>query len=234
MDRDLSDQLERVEELLNDLEKEFNKILLSKEISGRAKNITHEVIEKLSNILDQVAKRLWDQYVLQNLTEEEKVRARVYFPIAKDQHSFDSIIGRSLKNFKEKYPKLYAYYLSKQSFVVGNSWISNLRDIAGKKHIGLVPQRRTEVTHMTIASNAGTVHFISENVTFGPGVAILGASVDPNTQRIIPTLGVEEKVEKWVTFVIEKYEVDALQFCKDSFKNVKSMIEELGQPFKLP
>lgn len=234
MNIDLSNQLDRVEELVVDLENEFNKILLSKEVSGRAKNITHEIIEKLSNILDQVARKLWDNYISSGLTDQEKKKTRIYFPIAKDQSSFDSILGRSVRGFKTKCPNLYSYYLSKQPFVSGNNWISVLRNIAGEKHIGLVAQKRTEATHITIASSAGTVHLISESVKFGPGVAILGAPIDPVTQRIIPTPGVEEKIEKWVSFVIEQYNVDALQFCKESYKNVKAIVTELGDQFKLP
>lgn len=233
MNKDLSDQLDRVEELVDELEKEFNKVFLAKEISGRAKNITHEIIEKLSNILDQMARKLWEKYVSKNLTNGERKKARVYFPIAKDKNSFDSILGRSVKDFKENYPSLYAYYLSKQPFTSRDNWLSILRDIAGEKHIGLVPQKREEITHMTIASNTGTVHFISENVKFGPGVAILGAPVDPATQRIIPTPGVEEKIEKWISFVIDKHNVDALQFCKESNKKVKILVDELDEQFNL-
>src|SRR5258706_11080650 len=106
MDKDLSDQLERVEELIGELETELNKNLYAKEISGRGKNITQEVVEKLSNILDQVARKLWSKCVLSDLTEEEKKKARVYFPVGKDLSSFNSILGRALKDFKEKYPEL--------------------------------------------------------------------------------------------------------------------------------
>lgn len=224
----LKAQLTRINELISDLETEYDKCLDEKDVSDRARVVTHEVIEKLSNILDQTARKIWEKYLAVNLTDKDRQKAMIYFPKSKDKHSFDSTIGRwMIRDLKKSNPKIFYFFLSRQSFThESNKWLEILGQLATQKHIGLVPQKREEITHIKISSQSGTVHLISEHVKFGHGVSILGAPVDPNTQRIIPTPGVEEKVEKWVSFVLEGYGLDALGFCKDSYNKVKNIIEE--------
>ena len=89
------------------------------------------------------------------------------------------------------------------------------------------------ITNIKYSSQFGTVQFIAENVRFGQGVNILGAPVDPNTQRIIPTLGVTETIDKWVAFVLEGYDINAFEFCKDSYSNVKNIVGQAIEKFGL-
>ena len=224
----LKAQLERTNELIIELETEYDKCLDKKDVSDRAGVVTHEVIEKLSNILDQSARMIWRKHLAISLTDQDKRRAMIYFPKSKDRHSFDSTIGRwMIKDLEKNNPKIFNFFLSKQPFLSSNNnWLEILGQLASQKHIDLVPQKKEEITHIKISSKAGTVHLISEQVKFGSGVSILGAPVDPNTQRIIPTPGVEEKIEKWVSFVLEGYGLNALEFCKDTYNKVKNIVEE--------
>ena len=224
----LKAQLERTNELIIELETEYDKCLDKKDVSDRAGVVTHEVIEKLSNILDQSARMIWRKHLAISLTDQDKRRAMIYFPKSKDRHSFDSTIGRwMIKDLEKNNPKIFNFFLSKQPFLnSNNNWLEILGQLASQKHIDLVPQKKEEITHIKISSKAGTVHLISEQVKFGSGVSILGAPVDPNTQRIIPTPGVEEKIEKWVSFVLEGYGLNALEFCKDTYNKVKNIVEE--------
>lgn len=221
-------QFDRVKELISELETEYDKCLDSKEVSDKAKVITHEVIEKLSNILDQIARNLWKRYLIPTLSKSDKKKAIIYFPKSNNRYSFNSIIGRwMVKDLEKVNKKLFDFLISKQPFLnKENDWLSILGKLASQKHIGLVPQKRQEITHIRYSSPAGTVHFIAEQVKFGPGVSILGAPVNPNTQRIIPTQGVLEKIEKWISFVFEGYNLDALDFCKKSLIKVKGIFEE--------
>ncbi|MFA5769909.1 MAG: hypothetical protein WC894_00245 [Patescibacteria group bacterium] len=233
MDKSFEAQLIRIDELIRELETEYDKCLDKKTVSEKAKVITHEVIEKISNVLDQTARSIWEKYMAVNLSDIDKKKSKIYFPKSKDKHSFDSTIGKwMINNLETSYPEIYSFLLSKQPFTNGdNKWLEIINILASQKHIGLTPQKREEITHIKISSQAGTVHLISEQVRFGPGVSILGAPVDPNTQRIIPTPGVEEKIEKWISFVLEGYGLDALEFCRNSYNNVKKVISE-AESFK--
>ena len=111
--KDLILQLDRVGELINNLEIEYENSLNSKTISEKAKIITHEIFEKLSNILDQTAYKIWEIFLSKNLTEKEKSSSRIYFPAASDEKGL-------LARFKEwKVEKLNEYInkLSKYSSV---------------------------------------------------------------------------------------------------------------------
>lgn len=55
----------------------------------------------------------------------------------------------------------------------------------------------------------------------------MGAPVDPRTQRIVPTPGVTEQVEIWVSFVLEGYGVNALGFCREACQKTRVLIEEI-------
>lgn len=228
MSASLKAQLDRVRELITELETEYNKCLEQKNVSDKAKVITHEIIEKLANILDQIARKLWEKKLSLSLTDIEKKKATIYFPKSDDRHSFDSTIGRWLvKDFEKNFPECFNFLLSKQSFVnESNQWLTTLGKLASQKHIDLVPQKREEVTHIKISSNVGTVHLIVEHVKFGSGVSILGAPIDPITQRIVPTSGVEEKIEKWVSFVFEGYSLNALAFCQESYQKIQNLADE--------
>jgi len=70
-------------------------------------------------------------------------------------------------------------------------------------------------------------------VKFGPNVEVMGAPVDPITQRIVPIPGVSEQVEIWVSFVLEGYGVDALGFCKEACQNTRVLVETMVSIFQL-
>ena len=61
----------------------------------------------------------------------------------------------------------------------------------------------------------------------------MGAPIDPTTQRIIPTPGVSEQVEIWVSFIFDNYGIDALRFCKEACQKTRTLIEEMVNVFKL-
>jgi hypothetical protein len=52
MDTQLASMLGRADELLMELEDEYNNCLKAQNITERAKNLTHEVLEKLRSALD--------------------------------------------------------------------------------------------------------------------------------------------------------------------------------------
>lgn len=232
MDAELHSMLDRAEELVVQLEEECRLCLQSQKVSARARNITHEVLGKLRSSLDQAMTRAWDNFVSPHLSEGERRRARVYFPISADLHSFRSTLGRGcMTQLASSHPDLYQFLLSKQPFTSqDNDWLRVLSDLAAEgKHVRLAPQKRVETSRITVSGpKGGSVSWSPSSVKFGRGVSIAGAPVDSHTQRIVPTPGVTERLETWVAFVIEGHEVNAVGFCRDASVRTRQLIEEMA------
>lgn len=237
MTKHIKIQLDRVGELLKELEDEYNKSLSLQKVSDRALVITHEVVEKLSNLLDQIANKIWLKEVGINLTEEEKIKVgkRIYFPAQTKKEDFDNkLVEWKAKDAENNYPNLYKFFKKLQPFnSQDNLWIKYLKELASKKHVDLIPQKKQVITNITYSNANGTVMFNAESVQFGAGASILGAPVDPITQRIVPTPGVNEKMEKWVSFKPEGYDLDSLGFCKNGYSYTMAIIEDARKIFSL-
>ena len=165
-------------------------------------------------------------------SKEDRNAARVYFPIANNKNAFDSTLGRWKTDVRSKHPELYGYLLNQQPFS-SERWLSILADIAVQgKHIDLIPQTKIEERRVTVSGPAGSFSW-GPGVTVGPGVSVQGAPIDPATQRIVPTPGVTEKVEVWVSFVISSHDVNAAHFCQEALKQVRRIVTEMSGRFGL-
>ena len=231
MDPELEGLLDRADELLSDLEDEFRNCLQDQNVTVRAKNLADEVLGKLRMALDHTMSRAWGKYIAPNLSEGERKRARVYFPIARDLDSFRSTLGRGCMADLDKVEKdLYDFILSQQPFSSENNlWLDLLAAIAAEgKHVRLTPQKRTETRLMKVSRpDVGSVSWGPSSVKFGPGVSVMDAPVDPGTQRIVPTPGVTEQVEIWVSLVFDGYGVNALAFGREACQKTRALIEEM-------
>ena len=79
MDEDIQSQLERAKELLQELEKDCNSDLQTKNVSGKTKNLSQEVLLKVRHLLDQSIYKFFEKHYLPNLPDSDKKSARVYF-----------------------------------------------------------------------------------------------------------------------------------------------------------
>lgn len=231
MNLEINSILDRADELLKDLEEEYKDCFQTHKITTRAKNITHEVLEKLRSALDHTMMRAWGKYISPNLSDQQKKRARIYFPVAGDLNSFHSTLGRGfMTNLDKINKKFYDFLLNQQPFTSeDNQWLVLLNKITAEgKHIRLTPQKRIESKRVKVTnSGGGSVSWNPSCVKYGSKVKILGAPIDPRTQRIVPTPGITEKLEIWVSFILEGYNVNALGFCKEAYQKTRLLIEEM-------
>jgi hypothetical protein len=233
MDSELASMLERADELLKDLGDEYQRCLKSQTVTERAQNLTHEVVEKLRHALDHTMTRAWDKYVSPKLSEKDRSRIRkhVYFPITSNLDSFRSRLGQGRMTDLDMVNKnLYDFLLNKQPFSSeDNKWLYFLTKIAAEgKHVTLVPQKRIETRRIKVSTpNGSSVSWDPSMVKFGNSVSVLNAPVNPNTQRIVPTPGVTEQLEIWVSFICEGYGVNALGFCKEASQKTRVLMEEM-------
>jgi len=227
--------LDRADEILGDLLKEYDRSLHNKEVSAKAKQLTHDVCGQLRSALDRIARRYWDIHVAPHLSAEDRKTAAIYFPIAPHQGGFDSTLGRwQWKSVRASHQPIYDYLLAQQPFgAVKNKWLAVTNDLAVQgKHIDLVPQKRTETPQTTVTgAGGGSVSWTS--VRFSGNVSVMGAPIDPRTQRIVPTPGVTEKIEIWVNFLIDGYDVSAAGFCKEACRETRRIVQEMTDQFGL-
>jgi hypothetical protein len=236
MDTQLESMLDRAGELLKELEDEYSKCLKTQSVTKRAMNLTHEVLEKLRNALDHTMRQAWGKYVAPNLSEEDKDRVRVYFPIVSDLDAFKSSLGRGgMANLEISHKDLYEFLMKQQPFSSKqNQWLEQLAKIAAEgKHVRLIPQKRRETRMSKVSTKHGSISWDQSAVKFSRGIHIMGAPIDPTTQRIIPTPGVTQQVEIWVSFILPDYGLNALGFCRETYKKTRNLTTEMVDVFKL-
>jgi hypothetical protein len=238
MNDNLSGTLDRADELIADLKKEFESCLSAKEVSQRAVQITHDVMEKLRGVLDRAARRYWENHVRAALTQEDQDRATIYFPISDDQNAFDSVMGRwRWRTVATQHDPVRTFLLGCQPFSsADNKWLKIVNDLAvAGKHIDLLPQKKHETKRINVTSaSGGSVSWDPSGVRFGgSGVRIAGAPIDPATQRIVPTPGVTETIETWVSFMIADHNVSAFPFCTTAVENTRKLLTEMDEQFDL-
>ncbi|MGH6770070.1 MAG: hypothetical protein ACRECO_13730 [Xanthobacteraceae bacterium] len=231
--------LARADEILAELLQEYDNSLHKKEVTPKAKQLTHDICVQLRSALDRTARRYWEKYVSPHLSEADNEKADVYFPVASHAAAMDSTLGRwRWKAVRSNHQPVYDYLRAQQPFSADkNKWLAIVADLAVQgKHIDLVPQRRFEQQRIVVQGAAGGASWNPANVRFGGGsgsVRIMGAPIDPETQRIIPTQGVTERIETWISFVIDAHNVNAAGFCKEACKETRRIVQEMTDHFVL-
>ncbi len=227
---------DRADEILVELEQEYRAALDKREVSARTKQLCHDVLEKLRSALDRTARRYWEEHISPSLSADDRASAAVYFPIAPDEHTFSSIMGRwRWKSVKGAHSELEGYLVSIQPYASqANNWLQVLNSLVNEgKHIDLSPQTRVENRRVTVSGPGGGSVSYGPGVIFGSGVQIMGVPVDPRTQRVVPNRILQEQITIWVDFTFSKHGSSALGFCKDSVKRTKSIVETMSSKFNL-
>jgi hypothetical protein len=214
----IESMIDRAANLLDELERIYERDLASQNVSDDALNLTHEVAEKCSNTLDQIMTLVFEREIKPLISKHPKRGG--YFPAAADESSYRSSLGhwnaadldvlsaitdqklRSLQPFTKTENRIYA----------------RLKLIANRKHTGLSPQKRHEQQRVNVTSPSGGSVSWGPGVTFGAGVSIMGVPIDPRTQMPAHTNGINVAVEKWVSFHFDDNGEDALAFCRESVK----------------
>ncbi|CAJ0877646.1 hypothetical protein AMST5_02897 [freshwater sediment metagenome] len=230
---EINSLLDRADKLLVELGAEYEKALNAKTISHEARNLTHEVIEKCTNALDQLMHHAWSTRVRPKLSEPPKRGG--YFPAAKDEDSFRTSLGQwKALDLDTTDPTFARELRAVQPFSdPQNNWLWELRDISSKKHTMLIPQKRHEERRVTVSGVSGSVSW-GPGVTFGGGVSLMGAPIDPRTQLPVATPGVATKVEMWVSFLFEGTDTNALGFCTEAVSKTRALILKWAGALSLP
>jgi|SRR5688572_7547077 hypothetical protein len=225
---------ERADELLSEMEKEFDKCLRELDVTPRAQNLTHEVIEKCANALDQLMYLAWETRVAPTLSAPQKPRG--YFPAARDEQGLRSSLGAwGLVDIDVKDPSFAAAVRRWQPLTSQrNEWVATLRRLAAAKHVSLTPQKIQTEPRTVVSDQQGNSVSWGRGVTFGRGVSVLGAPINPATQLPEARPGVDARVEIWVRFVMEGTDINALGFCKEAVSKTKAIVDDFASTLGLP
>ncbi len=227
MDQDIRSQLDRAKELLQELERACNNELQTKNVSGKTKNLSQEVLLKIRHLLDQAIYKFFKKHYLNNLSDSDKKSARVYFPIVSKREDLKSVLGRAkMSNIETKYRNFYQFLDSIQPYNKNYLWLKYLAKYSSEKHIRLTPQTKTETKRVTVSCGNSSISW-GPGVTFGKGVSVMGVPIDPTTQMPIPNNVAETKVENWVSFLFKDSNVNVLWLCKKSVEEGEKIIQKI-------
>jgi hypothetical protein len=222
----------RADKLLVELQQAYDACLKTQSVSEEALNITHEVIAKCSDALDQIMHTTWESRIAHKLQKLPKRGG--YFPAASDEQSYRSTLGQwNMTNLEEIDPEFDRILRSYQPMTnEKNKWISQLRDLANKKHTGLVPQKRYEEVRTRVERGGGAISW-SSGVRFSGGMRVLGVPIDPRTQLPIPMADTKVTREIWVSFYLEGTQINALPFCQYAVSATKKIIDNFAEELSL-
>ncbi|PIP52556.1 hypothetical protein COX09_00840 [Candidatus Beckwithbacteria bacterium CG23_combo_of_CG06-09_8_20_14_all_47_9] len=227
MDQDIQSQLDRAKELLQELENACNTDLQAKDVSGKTKNLSQEVLLKVKHLLDQSIYKFFEKQYLPSLSDLDKKSAKVYFPTVSKKEDLKSVFGRAkMGDLETRHQDFYKFIESVQPYNQDYFWLKHLASYSSEKHIRLTPQIKTETKRVTVSRGGGSVSW-GPGVTFGGGVSVMGVPIDPATQMPIPNNVAETKVENWVSFLFEGSDVNVLGLCKKSVEDGEKIIKKV-------
>ena len=235
MDEDIQSQLDRVKELLQELEKACDNDLQEKNISGKTKNLSQEVLLKVRHLLDQAVYKFFEKHYLPNLSDSDKKSAKVYFPIVSKKENLKSVLGiAKMTNLEIDYPDLYKFLDSVQPYNIEYSWLKLLSNFSTDKHKKLTPQIKKENKTMTAKTEHISVTMPIDNPSFsvhqgeGVQISIGGVPVKFTNQGIIPLApGLQTEVVKWVSFLFEDSDINVVWLCKKSIEDGEKIIKKV-------
>jgi len=242
MQESIKSQFERADELLAELEAEYQRSLTNKEVTKRAENISQEVLLKLNNILDQVMHAYYDKKVAPILSDKEKNEAKVYFPIVGTEHGLLSTLGKGkMVDLSQSDSNVFSFLQSSQPyFNKSNKWLELLHKYAVERHIRLTPQKKTQQRTLTMSS-AGAHVSIGEGamITLGNGAKISiggkeimgGQTLSADSKVVYCDPDLDIKKEIWVSFNFEGTDINALGLCKECVQKTKELVDRFAKLF---
>ena len=214
---DIDAVLKKAKSTLDLIEQKYNESLHDQEISSELLVEIKDYLGNLRSALDYI----WNKI------------SSGYFPIANSSADFSA----KTSNLDQQYTNV----LQKYQDYDPNSWIRCFSLFRNKNiHITLIPQKRVETQRITSThAGGGSVSWNPSSVSFGSGVSINGAPVNPSTQMPISTPDTTVKKEIWVDFIFDgssissdfPQNISALPFLKKCFENVPQIISDIETIF---
>ncbi len=202
------------------LKDDYQSSLKAKKISEELKIDIKNILENLRSCLDYIARDVHEKFI-------SGTASRLYFPIRHTATEFQQAIQRDYTGLEQSAPEIFNTIEKVQPY--NDDWLGKLNRLNNdNKHEDLVEQKRTESKRVTVSSKGGggSVSW-GPGVTFGSGVSVMGAPIDPRTQLPVPNSMTETKIEIWVDFKFADNDMSIIPFLVKSIDNVESLCSSI-------
>lgn len=233
--RDIESQIERAEELLEELEDSAKEDLTQKNVSEKTRNLTQEILVKMRTVFDQTMRKFYELHIEPTLSSSDKKRARVYFPIVPKQIDLLPFLGRGMmKELDITHSAVYNLLDSVQPYKPGYEWMTHFKVYANERHIRLTPQKRVESKRLVLGGDTANIS-IGEGakIVLGRGASIRiggkrisgGQSISTKSKTVRGDPGIA-KLERWISFTFEETGINSINLCKTVVIEGKKIVTE--------
>jgi hypothetical protein len=204
------------------LKSDYDVALQHQTISEQLKIDIKNIFENLRSCLDYIAHDIFEACMTGNTPR------RFYFPIRQSSTEFDQAINNDFQNLSSTQSDVY--HLLEEVQPYNDPWLGKFNKLNNNyKHQNLEEQTKTEYRHVEVTSpNGGGSVSWGPRVTFGSGVSVMGAQIDPSTQLPVANSGVNTKITIWVDFKFQENGESVLPFIKKSINNVEALFTSLS------
>jgi len=204
------------------LKVDYEAALQHQTISEELKIDIKNIFENLRSCLDYMAHDIFEACITGNMPR------RLYFPIRQSRNEFDQAINSDFQNLPSIQSDVYHLLEGVQPY--NDPWLGKFNKLNNNnKHQNLEEQTKTESRHVEVTSpNGGGSVSWGPGVTFGSGVSVMGAQIDPSTQLPVENSGVNTKITIWVDFKFQENGESVLPFIEKSIDNVEALFVSLS------
>jgi hypothetical protein len=171
--------LGKVDEGVASVESHYRRDLDAKSVSDDLLYDVRRVVQDCQSALDWTASAVNERYGSGRTP---------YFPLARRHEDFEAELDRQITGLRTNHPAIAAAFERHQPYQAGSEVLGYLRKLSRvNKHQDFSAQTRTERLRTIVdVAGVGVADWDSRAVTFASGVSILGAPIDPATQRPAP------------------------------------------------
>ena len=159
---------------------------------------------------------------------------QVAYPMERSESEYNGKADRLMPGVRASRPDIMAIVRLHQRWQPGYEWLGQLNELVNRgKHVDLVPQTRQETPHTEVTRpGSGSVSWTS-GVTFGAGVSVMGAAMDPRTQLPVPTPGVKVTRTVYVDWLLPDGR-SALGALRQFQAGLELLVSEIAQIAGMP
>jgi hypothetical protein len=162
---------------ISDLEAEYERSLRAKEVSETVQLRVDAVVHNQRSSLDYLANRLVE-------AATGAPAKKVYWPMQQSEAEYEGKLEQNVPGLRGARPDVEAAVKARQRWQPGTEWLGRLNALRNPgTHIDLLPQTRVESRGNEVTGPGGGGVSWGPGVTFGSGVSVMGAPIDPGTQR---------------------------------------------------
>ena len=198
------------------VESHYRRGLDAKSVSDSLLYDVRRVIQDCQSALDWTASAVNDRY--------GSGRAP-YFPLARRPEDFDAELDKQIKGLHANHPAIAAAFERHQPYQTGSEVLGYLHKLSRvNKHQDFSPQTRTERlrTRVDVAAE-----WDPRAVKFASGVSILGAPIDPATQRPLPHPAVAVTDVRYIDWQFVDPPTSVLRTLQSLARSVREAVEDV-------